>query len=164
MFWSKFATELIVAILLLSNFLWMWVCLKYFTKWKICKNYWNNYIFNQKIVYIKLIILKKYLHSFVIWNITNHIIPNAVMILGWRSLNKQIFWTWKGIEQMQKRVLSFLIIIIVLIITGCTSSSGNRGNVGLFGSWAKNSPSFSKPSIWQCAWGEENHYQNKKCD
>ena len=42
--------------------------------------------------------------------------------------------------------------------------SHNKRNVGLFGSWAKNSPSFSKPSIWQCAWGEENHYQNKKCD
>jgi len=68
---------------------------------------------------------------------------------------------------MQKRVLSYFIIIIVLIITGCTSSSGNRGNVGQFGSWANvtiNSPSFSKPSIWQCAWGEENRYQNKQCD
>ena len=99
-----------------------------------------------------------------ILHIINHTISNAVMILGCRSLNKQIFCTWKGIEQMQKIVLSYFIIIIVLIITGCTSSSGNRGNVGHFGSWAKNSPSFSKPSIWQCAWGKENRYQNKKCD
>ncbi len=65
---------------------------------------------------------------------------------------------------MQKRVLSYFIIRIVLIITGCTSSSGNRGNVGPFGSWAKNSPSFRKPSIWQCAWGKENRYQIEKCD
>ena len=78
-----------------------------------------------------------------IFHITNQTISNAVMILGCRSLNNQIFCTWKGIELMQKIVLSYFIIIIVLIITGCTSSSGNRGNVGHFGSWAKNSTAFN---------------------
>jgi len=85
------------------------------------------------------------------------------MVLGCRSLNKQIYY-WKGKEQMQKRVLSYLIIIIVLIITGCTSSSGNRGNAGQTGSWAKNYPTFSNPSILQCAWWKEIRYHNKKCD
>jgi len=99
-------------------------------------------------------------------DLTYNLSDNIQCSNGFRlqSLNKQIYYTWKGKEQMQKRVLSYFIIIIVLIITGCTSSSGNRGNVGQFGSWAKNSPSFSKPSIWQCAWGEENRYQNKQCD
>ena len=86
------------------------------------------------------------------------------MILGCRSLNKQIFCTWKGIEQMQKRVLSYFIIIIVLIITGCTSSSGNKGNAGQYGSWANNSTAFSKPSIWQCGWWKEIQYKTRKCD
>jgi len=67
---------------------------------------------------------------------------------------------------MKKRVLSYFIIVIVLIITGCTSSSGNRGNGDQFGFWAKNSPYLSKrkPSIWQCAWGEESQYHNKNCN
>jgi len=100
----------------------------------------------------------------VIWHITNQTISNAVMILGCRSLNKQIFCTWKGIEQMQKRVLSYFIIIIVLIITGCTSSSGNRGNAGQNGSWVKISTAFSNPSISQCAWWKEIRYKTSKCD
>ena len=33
-------------ILLLSNFLWMWVCLRYFTKWQIYIRYWYNKIRN----------------------------------------------------------------------------------------------------------------------
>ena len=86
------------------------------------------------------------------------------MILGFRSLNKQIFCTWKGIELMQKLVLSYFIVIIVLVFTGCTSSSGNKGNSGQFGLWADNSQLFGKPSIWQCVGGKENRYQNKKCD
>ncbi|MCH2545911.1 MAG: hypothetical protein MK015_09395 [Alphaproteobacteria bacterium] len=79
-------------------------------------------------------------------------------------MNKQIYCTWKGIELMQKIVLSYFIIIIVLIITGCTSSSGNRGNAGQYGSWAKNSTAFSNPSILQCAWWKGIQYKTSKCD
>ena len=65
---------------------------------------------------------------------------------------------------MQKTVLSYFIIIIVLIITGCASSSGNRGNAGQYGSWAKNSTTFSNPSVLQCAWWKEIQYKTSKCD
>jgi len=67
---------------------------------------------------------------------------------------------------MQKRILSFIIIIIVLILTGCVLSSGNRGDSSQFGFWATNSSFLSKrkPSVWQCTLGEESRYHNKNCN
>ena len=89
----------------------------------------------------------------------------AVMILGCKSLNKQIFCTWKGIELMQRLVLSYF-IIIVLVFIGCTSSSGNRGKEGIVlhrSGLAKNT-TFSNPSSSQCAWWKKIRYHSNKCD
>tara|TARA_Y100001970_G_C14225893_1_gene855649 strand:- start:571 stop:792 length:222 start_codon:yes stop_codon:yes gene_type:complete len=72
----------------------------------------------------------------------------------------------KEIKQMQKRILSYFIIITILIVYGCALSSGNKENSGQFGFWAKNTSFLSKrkPSIWQCALEEESQYQNKECN